>query len=175
MVQVLYILNNPNLTPARWSRGMIRASGARGPGFKSRTSPEILQLYDRQLIHIICQCHILALPCKPVLSFKSPWSNSHGCFIENNSSWLSLYQNEHLQSGGLYICVHTTLVHLSRCDHFCQSFMNPLISVGAIYVYEILLHCRHQSFTYGSLVQGYDSRLGCERSRVQIPDEPEYF
>ena len=24
---------------ARWSRGMIRASGARGPGFKSRTSP----------------------------------------------------------------------------------------------------------------------------------------
>ena len=26
---------------ARWSRGMIRASGARGPGFKSRTSPMI--------------------------------------------------------------------------------------------------------------------------------------
>ena len=24
---------------ARWSRGMIRASGARGPGFNSRTSP----------------------------------------------------------------------------------------------------------------------------------------
>ena len=24
---------------ARWSRGMIRASDARGPGFKSRTSP----------------------------------------------------------------------------------------------------------------------------------------
>ena len=27
-------------------------------------------------------------------------------------------------------------------------------------------------FQLGSLVQGYDSRLGCERSRVQIPDEP---
>ena len=27
----------------------------------------------------------------------------------------------------------------------------------------------------GSLVQGYDSRLGCERSRVQIPDEPNCF
>ena len=27
----------------------------------------------------------------------------------------------------------------------------------------------------GSLVQGYDSRLGCERSRVQIPDEPNYY
>ena len=24
---------------AQWSRGMIRASGARGPGFKSRMSP----------------------------------------------------------------------------------------------------------------------------------------
>ena len=27
----------------------------------------------------------------------------------------------------------------------------------------------------GSLVQGYDSRLGCERSRVQIPEEPIIF
>ena len=36
------IVKHRLLAPARWSRGMIRASGARGPGFKSRTSPEIL-------------------------------------------------------------------------------------------------------------------------------------
>ena len=34
---------------AQWSRGMIRASGARGPGFKSRLSPQFILFHYMQL------------------------------------------------------------------------------------------------------------------------------
>ena len=52
MVEIMYILNKSNLTLARWSRGMIRASGARGPGFKSRTSPIILLLHVHFIVRL---------------------------------------------------------------------------------------------------------------------------
>ena len=36
---------------ARWSRGMIRASGARGPGFNSRTSPMYILVKQLPIIN----------------------------------------------------------------------------------------------------------------------------
>ena len=58
---------------------------------------------------------------------------------------------------------------------------NPLIRSQMPYPlgHKASHRCRHDQmqdikavFQLGSLVLGYDSRLGCERSRVQIPDEP---
>ena len=43
------LLSGPGQVWARWSRGMIRASGARGPGFNSRTSP-LYFLVDQNLV-----------------------------------------------------------------------------------------------------------------------------
>ena len=66
------------LTPllmARWSRGMILALGARGPGFKSRTSPTFLYTL---LVHTFLMSVVRSVVSRKTLLLRdSSWYRVH--------------------------------------------------------------------------------------------------
>ena len=70
---------------AQWSRGMIRASGARGPGFKSRTSPDVLKV-----IIVTASCTLLR-------------------FVSTSDSFLTSNENSLFMPTHLSFCAHTKI------------------------------------------------------------------
>ena len=56
---------------AKWSKGMIFASGARAPGFNSRSSPSELRCARTKLPSLAIHCHKLATES------LTRWESSH--------------------------------------------------------------------------------------------------
>ena len=66
---------------ARWSRGMIPALGAGGPGFKSRTSPFFLVTNQLKYVKVIS-----------IFDNNYNYNNSYNSFIKQNIFTFSLYE-----------------------------------------------------------------------------------
>ena len=124
---------------ARWSRGMIRASGARGPGFKSRTSPilkECFTTFESKRVwrhrgsnpgHLTCEASALPLSYIPT-RLLSGWILCNQTFTTSISVLARLAE----WSKAWDLSSHNRKIAWVRTPHLARLFLPdgwPLLTV----------------------------------------------